>query len=598
MVQILVVDDSKILRKQLELVLSKKGYVVLLAVDGVDALRVLKGGAKVDLILADCNMPNMSGLELAEEVFSVDQWKAIPFVILSSEDSPRLRKHAKNLNINSWLPKSLAPKELMDAVEKILKLEVKTQNKPEEVELLLDESVRLKTRFRVIGYQDRIKIMGVISDTTNFSKMSELLSEDNLLDCSSLLAASWIGLVNFDKFLSDSGKSFRFTQMPSTIYQFFKLIPKIGEVHDFDNVFIPCFSTLSLESSPDPVIVRNHEKLPEIISHQISSDGLAIDGLLQHQLPKKWIDKPLTPEFSSEWFKANRSEAMFKINFIEFWTSIISLGLDIQSSQRLGLLELLDSIEQRLANFRQVFSYLGTELEMGDQSLSKEFCGFEHRCKTHEQKMSEVLKKCQRAKRQLLLEFDESSCSDNSVLEILTTCSGPVKRMSMLIPFVEESSRELIELIIEMEVVKKINSGLLKIDSEALSTEHYDFLENILGIIPVDQEPRWSAIDKQMRLDLATIKADIRNVIVLMQGSDLLRQMLAHRVDEATKLEALIEKTRENRTNMEHFEDKLIEELCGSLVSDQEKFTFAFFFPEVFEKLEDEVESPGTLIFC
>ena len=63
MVQILVVDDSKILRKQLELVLSKKGYVVLLAVDGVDALRVLKGGAKVDLILADCNMPNMSGLE-------------------------------------------------------------------------------------------------------------------------------------------------------------------------------------------------------------------------------------------------------------------------------------------------------------------------------------------------------------------------------------------------------------------------------------------------------------------------------------------------------------------------------------------------------
>jgi CheY-like chemotaxis protein len=70
---ILVVDDESAVRAVAESILLRAGYVVLSAKDGVEGLRVFKQHqTTIGLVLSDVMMPNMNGLELADQVLELD----------------------------------------------------------------------------------------------------------------------------------------------------------------------------------------------------------------------------------------------------------------------------------------------------------------------------------------------------------------------------------------------------------------------------------------------------------------------------------------------------------------------------------------------
>jgi two-component system chemotaxis response regulator CheY len=92
---VLVVDDSAMMRKVVLRTLKMAGMefdTVLEAGDGVEALTVLKEN-KVQLILCDINMPNMTGLELLEELKKTDLAQGAPIVMVTTEASePQVRQ--------------------------------------------------------------------------------------------------------------------------------------------------------------------------------------------------------------------------------------------------------------------------------------------------------------------------------------------------------------------------------------------------------------------------------------------------------------------------------------------------------------------------
>ena len=79
---ILVVDDESAVRAVVESILVRAGYVVLSAKDGVEGLRVFKRHqTTIGLVLSDVMMPNMSGLELADQVLELDS--RVPVIFMS-----------------------------------------------------------------------------------------------------------------------------------------------------------------------------------------------------------------------------------------------------------------------------------------------------------------------------------------------------------------------------------------------------------------------------------------------------------------------------------------------------------------------------------
>jgi DNA-binding NtrC family response regulator len=116
--KVLVVDDEVILCQSVEKILKRKGHTVDMATSVADALAILDGGARFDLIVADLMMPQAGGMELISAVQV--SWPEIPVLIITGFSSIASAVETTRLGAAGYLPKPFTPEELEQAVEGIL----------------------------------------------------------------------------------------------------------------------------------------------------------------------------------------------------------------------------------------------------------------------------------------------------------------------------------------------------------------------------------------------------------------------------------------------------------------------------------------------
>lgn len=110
--KILVVDDDPVIGKSFSRVLAGKGYAVITAADGEEALRKL-GTETYDVVFTDIKMPGMSGLEVAERVKASQPW--LPVVIVTGYGSDDNEARARGAGVAEFLRKPLSP-EMIEGV--------------------------------------------------------------------------------------------------------------------------------------------------------------------------------------------------------------------------------------------------------------------------------------------------------------------------------------------------------------------------------------------------------------------------------------------------------------------------------------------------
>ncbi|MGA2891634.1 MAG: response regulator [Xanthobacteraceae bacterium] len=104
--KVLVVDDDPIVRKSFDRVLSGKGYAVITAASGEEALRRLNE-EKFDLVYSDIRMPGISGLAVAENVRARRSWT--PVVIITGYGTEAAEARANAAGVSGFLHKPLSP---------------------------------------------------------------------------------------------------------------------------------------------------------------------------------------------------------------------------------------------------------------------------------------------------------------------------------------------------------------------------------------------------------------------------------------------------------------------------------------------------------
>ena len=104
--KILVVDDEEINVIILEQLLLSRGYRVIKAFNGVEALKKTKEEAP-DLILLDIVMPEMNGYELTEKIRQVEgsSKTSIPIIAVTASDFDLTKERAKSLGFNGYMLK-------------------------------------------------------------------------------------------------------------------------------------------------------------------------------------------------------------------------------------------------------------------------------------------------------------------------------------------------------------------------------------------------------------------------------------------------------------------------------------------------------------
>jgi two-component system, chemotaxis family, chemotaxis protein CheY len=121
-VNVLIVDDSAAIRKILQRVLGQAKVPisqVFEAGDGVEALAAMKAHT-ISLVLSDINMPNMDGLQLLSQVRSVDDWKSIPFVMITTEGSHAKVLEAVQLGASGYVRKPFTPDQIKEKLSGLI----------------------------------------------------------------------------------------------------------------------------------------------------------------------------------------------------------------------------------------------------------------------------------------------------------------------------------------------------------------------------------------------------------------------------------------------------------------------------------------------
>ena len=104
--KVLVVDDDPVVGKSFDRVLSGKGYAVITARNGEEALTKLHDET-YDVVFTDIKMPGMNGLEVAERLRETQPW--LPVVIVTGYGTDAYEARAKAAGVSGFLHKPLSP---------------------------------------------------------------------------------------------------------------------------------------------------------------------------------------------------------------------------------------------------------------------------------------------------------------------------------------------------------------------------------------------------------------------------------------------------------------------------------------------------------
>lgn len=117
--KVMVIDDSKTIRKTAEALLSKHGYQVVTAVDGYDALSKI-ASHKPDLIFIDILMPKLDGYQTCTLIKHNQKFKHTPVIMLSSKDGIFDKAKGRVVGSEQYLTKPFTKEDLLGAIKRHL----------------------------------------------------------------------------------------------------------------------------------------------------------------------------------------------------------------------------------------------------------------------------------------------------------------------------------------------------------------------------------------------------------------------------------------------------------------------------------------------
>lgn len=142
--KILVIDDESRMRKLVRDFLTKKGYEVLEAANGEEAMEIFYEDKDIDLLILDVMMPKMDGWEVCREIRKNSK---VPIIMLTARSDERDELLGFDLGVDEYISKPFSPKILVARVEAILRRT--GQNNPEDVisagGIVIDKAAHLAT---------------------------------------------------------------------------------------------------------------------------------------------------------------------------------------------------------------------------------------------------------------------------------------------------------------------------------------------------------------------------------------------------------------------------------------------------------------------
>ena len=118
-VKVLVIDDSKTIRRSAENLLTKEGCLVITAIDGFDALSKI-ADSRPAIIFVDVMMPRLDGYQTCALIKNNSEFKTTPVVMLSSKDGIFDKAKGRIVGSDQYITKPFSKEELLGTIRSLV----------------------------------------------------------------------------------------------------------------------------------------------------------------------------------------------------------------------------------------------------------------------------------------------------------------------------------------------------------------------------------------------------------------------------------------------------------------------------------------------
>jgi twitching motility two-component system response regulator PilG len=118
-IKVLVIDDSKTIRRSTENLLSREGCEVITATDGFDALAKI-ADSRPEIIFVDIMMPRLDGYQTCALIKNNSEFRSTPVVMLSSRDGLFDRAKGRIVGSDRYLTKPFSKEELLGTIRTLV----------------------------------------------------------------------------------------------------------------------------------------------------------------------------------------------------------------------------------------------------------------------------------------------------------------------------------------------------------------------------------------------------------------------------------------------------------------------------------------------
>jgi len=117
------VDDSETILSSTKIATQELPINIEQFLSAIDALQVIESGESIPhLVITDLNMPEMDGFQFLEALRSNEKTKRIPILMLTTEAGEDKKQRGKSLGLTGWIVKPFVPKDLQQAVKRVLRI--------------------------------------------------------------------------------------------------------------------------------------------------------------------------------------------------------------------------------------------------------------------------------------------------------------------------------------------------------------------------------------------------------------------------------------------------------------------------------------------
>ncbi len=450
-------------------------------------------------------------------------------------------------------------------------------------------------RFRVHREGEVVRFFGCIGDTPDLAALDGVLTDKSVCDLSNLSFASWIGLATLGSYIS--GKKFHlvFQAVPFKIYDSMRMM-KTFEEQEIKNAIAPL-----LDANTNKVNFNLIEFDPLREAAMSGEDWVETTPGQKLLVPARYLfpDLRMQREGGPILLKVQHPQkdiASFWIQYAAYCNTTVEISSVLVYAAKFNIMQILGEIKSKMASGEAALKLIDPK---NSYTLVQRM---ENMIKNIESSFDTLARKVQTQHDASLKTYAEltsqSTTSDidgSTFTAAMAAYATSITEMVHVAAGCEDCGSAIGEQLGSLRATQVLKNGMSTFTNP--SPEMLTAIRDAFAIMDIMSEDDWMATRVIIMDEIEHIEGLIGRCIVTLQGFDMMRQILEHRIQEMLLVTELFKANGADSLLDPDVKEQVLGKIGAHMVTEQEKVAFEFYLPDGFARFaQTDRKEPGDVL--